>query len=200
MDLPAPFERLTTCLAKLPGIGRKSAERMALRIVLDPGDLRGALIESLEAVGRALCPCRLCGAITTTEHDPCRLCTDPRRDGHVLCVVEEPADITSIERSGGFHGRYHALMGKISPMRGNGPEHLRVKALVARLDQEPVNEVVLALSTDVEGDATASFLAEVLKGRKVTVTRLASGLPASSAVLYSDPVTLARAMQGRQTA
>ena len=127
---------------------------------------------SLDEVGRDVCSCSLCGGITSVGRDPCRLCTDPKRDGHVLCVVEDPADIALIQKSGGFFGRYHALMGKISPMKGDGPGNLRIQALLSRVEREGFEEVILALSTDVEGDATACLIGDLLKDRKVKVTRL----------------------------
>ncbi len=191
------FEKLVACLARLPGIGRRSAERMAVRLVRDPDGLGRELQSVLEESRRTLRPCQWCGAVTTSDQQPCRLCTDPRRDGRLVCVVEEPNDIAVIERSGAFYGRYHALMGKLSPMRGEGVRHLRLQGLLERLDREPIEEVILATSTDVEGDATASLVAEALKGRAVRVSRLALGLPVSSGVAYADPVTLQRAIKGR---
>ena len=131
------------------------------------------------------------------NEEPCRLCAGANRDGTVLCVVEDPGDIAIIERSGGFHGRYHALMGKISPGRGSGPEDLRIDSLLDRLSREKFKEIILALSTDVEGDSTASYIIELLKDKNVRLSRLASGLPAGSGIGYSDPVTLARAIKGR---
>ena len=128
------------------------------------------------------------------------MCTDATRDGTVVCVVEEPADIVSIEASGAFRGRYHALGGKLSPARRMGPERLRLSELVARVREEGVSEVLLALSTDMDGDATAGYVAEVLKGAGVKVTRLAFGLPADSGIAYSDPLTLKRAIAGRRDA
>jgi len=172
---------------------------MAVRLVRDPGTLMADLIDALrEAADQVRC-CSLCGSVTRADEDPCRLCTDASRDDTVVCVVEDPSDIESIERSGGFRGRYHALMGKLSPARNLGIEDLRVDALVERIGKEGFKEVVLALSTDVEGDSTCSFVAERLKDRDVTISRLALGLPAGSGIAYSDPVTLARAMKGRVT-
>ena len=144
--------------------------------------------------------CRLCGSVTPLTQNPCRLCSDPGRDGEKLCIVEESDDIALIERSGAFRGRYHALLGRISPMRGEGPSDLRLRTLVERLDQEGFKEVILALSTDVEGDTTASFIHDLLKDRPVKITRLAFGLPAGSGIRYSDPVTLSKAIEGRQKA
>jgi recombination protein RecR len=191
------LQRLVTALAKLPGVGRRSAERMAMRLAVGRRDLIDELIASLDFVQKSVTGCSKCGSPTLIEEDPCRLCTSPGRDDLLLCVVEEPSDIMSIERSGGFRGRYHALMGTLSPPKGQGPGDLRVRALVARVRAEGVREVILALNTDVEGDATAAFLEEALRGASVTVSRLAFGLPAGSGIRYSDPLTLERAFKGR---
>ena len=134
------------------------------------------------------------------RQDPCKLCTAADRDDSMLCVVEEPGDVALLEKSGAYRGRYHALMGKISPMKGEGLNDLRIRALVERVAGKDVREVILALSTDVEGDATASFISEVLRREGVKVSRLAFGLPAGSGVRYSDPITLERAVKGRQEA
>ena len=192
------FERLVKALRRLPGVGKRSAERMALRIVRDSNGLLKDLAQALQEAGSVLTGCSRCGSLTAREKDPCDLCTSAGRDGSMLCVVEEPDDINVIENSGGFRGRYHALMGKLSPIKGTGPEDLRIRALVDRIKDENIKEVVLALSTDVEGDSTAHFIAEVLDGKGVKVSRLAFGMPAGSGIRYSDPVTLARAIKGRQ--
>ena len=194
------FNRLTASLGRLPGIGRRSAERIAMRLVRDGDDLLPGLMQALEDVRQSLCCCSKCGSITAVGENPCSLCTAEGRDKALLCVVEEPNDILTIERSGAFHGRYHALMGKLSPARGEGPEELRLKALLARVDDEKFEEVILALSTDVEGDATASYIIEALKPRRVRVSRLAFGLPVGSGIAYSDAETLAKALKGRQEA
>ena len=144
--------------------------------------------------------CTRCGAFTTVDRDPCDCCTDETRDGSVICVVEEPSDIVSIEASGGFRGRYHTLGGKLSPVHHAGPEKLRFAELKDRVVREGVTEVLLAVSTDMDGDATAGYAAEVLKGTGAKVTRLAFGLPADSGVAYSDPLTLRRAIRGRMEA
>ncbi|OGV61343.1 MAG: recombination protein RecR [Lentisphaerae bacterium RIFOXYC12_FULL_60_16] len=191
------LDRLTVCLSRLPGIGRRSAERMALRLVRQENRLMQELVDALQDAQRAICCCSACGSVTPVEANPCRLCTDPDRDTRVLCVVEDPSDILALERSGGFRGRYHALMGRLSPMKGDGPRELRLKALTERIRSGDVNEVILALSTDVEGDSTAAWITEQLQGMPVRITRLATGLPAGSGVAYSDPVTLARAFRGR---
>ena len=142
--------------------------------------------------------CSRCGAFTTTDRDPCDLCSDATRDGGRVCVVEDPADIISIEASGAFRGRYHALGGKLAPARHVGPGRLRLAELQERVVREGFSEVLLALSTDMDGDATAGYIAEMLKGTGAKVTRLAFGLPTDSGVAYSDPLTLKRAINGRQ--
>ena len=191
------LDKLVSCLSKLPGVGRRSAERMAIRLVRDPGGMLAEFIAALKNASETIRCCSLCGSITTIDREPCKLCAGQDRDRTMLCVVEDPCDIAIIERSGGFHGRYHALMGKISPGRGSGPANLRIDSLLARIEKEEFKEVILALSTDVEGDSTASYIAELLKDKNVRVSRLASGLPAGSGITYSDPVTLARAIRGR---
>lgn len=194
------LDRLISCLGRLPGVGRRSAERMAVRLVRDPAGFLDDLIRALQAVQKDICCCSRCGSVTTVDREPCALCTAPNRDGHLLCVVEDPGDVMLLEKSGRFSGRYHALMGKLSPMKGAGPRDLRIKALLTRVQQEEIREVILALSTDMEGDSTASFLAEFLKEHGVKVSRLAFGLPAGSGILYSDPITLGRALDGRTDA
>mgnify|MGYP006293100083 CR=1 FL=1 len=192
-----PLDRLVECLSRLPGVGRRSARRMAMKLVQDRTGLVRDLIDALKDAGKDIQCCSLCGSITRRDRDPCRLCTNPGRDSSVLCVVEDPGDIDLIERSGSFRGRYHALMGKISPMKGEGADDIRMKSLLNRLQSENIREVILALSTDMEGDSTAGYIVEQLGARKVKVSRLALGLPAGSGVGYSDSVTLARALKGR---
>jgi recombination protein RecR len=192
------LDRLMACFSRLPGVGRRSAERMAMRLVRQPDGLMADLIHALQQVQRSVRCCSRCGNVTAVEDDPCRLCTSPSRDGNVLCIVEDPSDIASIEASGGYRGRYHALMAKLSPLRGEGLANMRVKGLLQRLDEEKFEEVILATNTDVEGDATAAYLSELLQKRGVRVSRLAYGLPAGSGIAYSDGVTLARAIKGRQ--
>ncbi len=170
-----------------------------MHLVADDGgallrDLAGALREASEQVRL----CVRCGGITTATEPVCRLCTSGQRDGHVICVVEEPGAIGAIEASGAFRGRYHALFGRLSPMHGEGPKDLRLDALVARIADEGIQEVVLALGTDVESEATSAYIRERLRTLPVRVTRLASGLPAGSGPMYADVVTLARAVQGRR--
>ena len=193
----APVDELEKCLARLPGLGRRSAARAALALVREKERLLKPLVEALDAAAGEVCCCSRCGAFTTRDADPCALCTDAARDGSVLCVVEEPADVVSLEASGAFHGRYHALGGKISPTRNVGPAKLRLAELRDRVAREGVTEVLLALSTDMDGDATAGYVAEILRGTGAKVTRLAFGLPADSGIAYSDPLTLKRAIRGR---
>jgi recombination protein RecR len=194
-----PIEDLEKCLAKLPGFGRRSASRAALALVREPARLMEPLIAALKAAQGGVRCCSRCGSFTTLDRNPCDLCTDLTRDGAIVCVVEEPADIVPLEASGAFHGRYHALGGKLSPSRRMGPEKLRIAELVDRIGTEGIREVLLALSTDMDGDATAGYISEVLKDSGVKVTRLAFGLPADSGIAYSDALTLRRAIVNRIT-
>ena len=193
----APIAELEKCLSRLPGLGRRSAARAALALVREPARLMDPLVAALAAARGSVRCCSRCGAFTTAGSDPCDACTDATRDGSIVCVVEEPADIVSIEASGAFRGRYHALGGKLSPARRMGPERLRIAELADRVAKEGFSEVLLALSTDMDGDATAGYVAEVLKGTGAKVTRLAFGLPADSGIAYSDPLTLRRAIGNR---
>jgi recombination protein RecR len=191
--------RAVDAFARLPGVGRRSAERIAYRLARDPsGRLAREVVDAVEGLcaGTALCP--LCGRVTESGRDACRLCADPDRDPALLCVVEQPEDIERIEETGAFRGRYHALMGKLSPARGEGVRQLRLRRLVERVQAEPVREILLALNADVESDATCAFLRDMLAPGGVRVTRLAHGIPAGSGVSYADPVTLSRAVRSRQ--
>ncbi len=190
-------EQLIRTLSKLPGLGHRSAERAALALLRRPEGLSDPLVAALQAARRDVCCCPLCGGYTARDQMPCSLCTDVSRSDETLCVVEEPSDIVQLEKSGGFQGRYHALMGKLSPSKQTGPSDLRIQALVDRVSRGTIREVLIAVSTDMEGDATAAYLHEVLKPAGVRVTRLAFGLPADSGVGYSDPLTLKRAIRGR---
>ena len=192
-----PVDNLIRALSKLPGLGRRSAERAALALLRKPELLLDTLVSALQEARNSICCCSVCGGFTSRDQDPCKLCSGATRDDALLCVVEEPSDIFSIERSGGFNGRYHALMGKLSPAKQTGPSDLRLQALSERIARGTVKEVLLALSTDMEGDTTAGYIGELLKNSGVRVTRLAFGLPADSGVGYSDPLTLKRAISGR---
>jgi recombination protein RecR len=193
-----PLDNLVAALSRLPGIGRRTAERMAMALVQDRKGLMRILANALLEADESIATCERCGSITLTSKNPCELCARPRKDAQILCVVESPGDIMKIEESGGFQGRYHALMGRLSPMHGIGAADLRVDRLLQRIADENIQEVVIALGTDVESDATVSYLKEVLSTRNVRVSRIAFGLPAGSAIEYSDSATLSRAMKGRQ--
>lgn len=193
------LDRIASALAKLPGIGRRSAERMAYSLAWDTEGVMRELVGALREAQDQVRLCSQCGSITTIAETPCRLCTNPARDGTVVCVVQNPNDIVAIERSGSYKGRYHALMGVISPMHGEGPRDLRLQPLLRRIEEEGFQEVILALGTDVESEATASYIEELLKTTSIRLTRLASGIPVGSGIGYSDPVTLSRAMKGRQS-
>ena len=192
-----PIAELEKCLARLPGLGRRSASRAALALVREPARLLQPLAAALRAAGEEVCCCSRCGAFTTIGRNPCALCADETRDGRIVCVVEDPADIVAIEASGAFRGRYHALGGKLSPAHRLGPGKLRLAELRDRVSAEGFSEVLLALSTDMDGDATAGYITELLTDAGVKVTRLAFGLPTDSGVAYSDPLTLRRAINGR---
>ena len=195
-----PLHQLTEALAKLPGIGRRTAERLATHLARNPGGPARELAAALDEARTKLTACKLCGSVTAKDENPCRLCADPRRDDAILCVVEDPSDIALIERSGEYRGRYFALMGKISPMRGEGIGDLRLPALLERAAR--AQEVLLALNCDVESEATASYLRHVFAQKlpKLKLSRLALGIPAGSAIAFSDPVTLGRAIRGRTEA
>ena len=192
-----PVQELEKCLARLPGFGKRSAARAALALVKEPDRLLEPLEAALRDAKANVRCCSKCGAFTVVGRDPCDLCTDATRDGDILCVVEEAADIVQIEASGAFRGRYHALGGKLSPARRMGPEKLRLAELVERVKTEGIAEVLLAVSTDMEGDATAGYIAELLRESGVKTTRLAFGLPADSGIAYSDALTLRRAILNR---
>lgn len=192
--LPEPVSDLVGALGQLPGIGPRSAERLALHLVQsDAGQVRH-LAESLRAAKDRIQFCDPCGSLT--EAQPCVICSDERRNTSLLCVVETAVDVINVDKSGAFHGRYHVLGGKISPLNGVDPEDLRIAELEARL--AGVQEVILALGTDVEGDATSHYLAQRLAGKGVSVTRIAHGLPAGSGLEYADDLTLSRALEGRR--
>jgi recombination protein RecR len=192
-----PVQDLITELGRLPGVGPKSAQRLAFHLLsAEPEDARRLARAILEAKERV----RFCTrCFNVSEQDECRICRDARRDAHVLCVVEEPRDLQAIEKTAEFRGRYHVLGGAISPIDGVGPERLHVRELFARLNDEDITEVVLATNPNIEGEATASFLARQLKAIGVPVSRIASGLPVGGDLEYADEVTLGRAFAGRRT-
>ena len=179
----------------MPGIGPRSAERIALWIIQAPNSRPGEISEAISRCSKAVLNCRECGFFS--EGELCAICNDPARDRSVLCVVEQPTDILSLERTGAFSGVYHALGGKLSPLNHVGPEDLRFEALLQRIKQAAPSELILALGADVEGEATASYLFQLLAGIEVRVTRLAQGLPAGLGLENADDVTIARAFSGR---
>jgi recombination protein RecR len=194
--LPEPVQQLLAALNTLPGIGPRSAERLALHLVqADPAAVRQLAQAILEARARVIA-CAICGALA--EQSPCAICTDHQRDGTLLCVVERPVDIITIDKAGRFRGKYHVLGGKISPINGVGPDDLRIELLEQRLKTEPIREIILALSTDVEGDATSFYLAKCFASQSVKVSRISYGLPAGSGLEFADDLTVNMALEGRR--
>jgi recombination protein RecR len=191
-----PIQRLVSRLARLPGIGEKTATRLAFHILRAPElqarELAQAILEVRERIGL----CSIC--FTLTEEDPCAICGDGRRDATTLCVVAQPPDLFAVERSGHYRGRYHVLGGVLAPLDGVGPDDLRIGDLVRRLQAEPVAELIVATSPNVEGEATATYLARLIKPLGVKVTRIASGVPIGGELEYVDQVTLSRALDGRR--
>jgi recombination protein RecR len=196
MEYPTPVHNLITQLARLPGIGKRSAERIALHLLKANGDTNRLLSQAILDAKAKIRNCSRCGSYT--EKDPCEICSDTRRDQSSICVVEGPNDILTLERAGVHRGVYHALMGRISPLDGVGPEQLRIAVLLERAKRDKPTEVILALGADVESEATASYLIEALKPLGVSVSRIALGLAVGSALETADEVTLARALEGRR--
>jgi recombination protein RecR len=192
----APVQTLIDELGRLPGIGPKSAQRIAYHLLkLPPGDaarLTRAIDEAKARVGF----CQRC--FNVCEGDECEICADPRRDATIVCVVEEPRDVIAVEKTREFRGRYHVLQGAISPIEGIGPEQLKVRELLARLEPEGIQEVILCTNPTIEGEATAMYLARLLKPLGVRATRIASGLPVGGDLEYADELTLGRALEGRR--
>ena len=183
-------------LARLPGVGPKSAQRIAFHLLsADPADV-ARLAKVLTTVKDSVRFCTVCGNVS--EQDQCRVCRDPRRDLTVICVVEEPKDVVAVEKTREFRGRYHVLGGAISPIEGIGPDDLRVRELLVRLEDGTVTELILATDPNLEGEATATYLARLVRSMGLTVTRLASGLPVGGDLEYADEVTLGRAFEGRR--
>jgi len=191
------IEDLVTELAKLPGIGRKTAQRLTFHLLKQPAETATRLAEAIRTVRERIMPCGVCG--TLTDEDPCAICRDPRRDASLLCVVEEASDVTAIERAGRFRGRYHVLGGRLSPLEGVGPEALRLDRLVARVTNGAgVREVIIATNPSMEGEVTATYLQQLLKPTGVRVTRIARGLPVGGDLEYADGVTIAQALLARR--
>jgi recombination protein RecR len=194
--LPEPLTRLVEQLQKLPGIGAKSAQRLAFHILKTPREDVERLCEAVRDVKERVTYCSVCNNIT--DADPCGFCTSPARDPRIICVVEEPQNVSVIEKTREFRGMYHVLMGALSPLQGVGPDDLKIKGLLSRIGSGSVEEVILATNPTVEGEATALYLARLLKPLGVRVTRIAMGIPVGSDLEYADEVTMTRAMENRR--
>jgi len=191
------IDDLVAELAKLPGIGRKTAQRLTFHLLKQPAETAERLAQAIRRVREQVAACGTCGNLT--DEDPCAICRDPRRETGVLCVVEEPGDVAAIERAARFRGRYHVLGGRLSPLEGVGPEALHLDRLLARLGNgSEVREVIVATNPSMEGEVTATYLQQVLKPTGVRVTRIARGLPVGGDLEYADGVTIAQALQARR--
>jgi recombination protein RecR len=191
-----PIQRLVQRLARLPGIGEKTATRLAFHILRAPEQQARELAQAITEVREKIRLCSVC--CNLTEQDPCATCSDTRRDAHTLCVVAQPTDLIAVERGGSFRGRYHVLHGVLSPLDGIGPDDLRIGELLRRLEGGEVTEVIVATSPNVEGEATAMYLARLIKPLGPKVTRIASGVPIGGELEYVDQITLTRAIDGRR--
>jgi len=196
MARPDPLAELTAALQRLPGIGARSAQRLAYYLLKSSREDVEALSAAMLSVKDRVSYCSTCSNIT--DVDPCTYCTSPDRDPRLICVVEQPENVSAVERTRGFRGRYHVLMGAIAPLQGVGPDDLKIKGLLARLAQGGVDEVILATNPNVEGEATALYLAKLLRPLGLRVTRIAMGVPVGSDLDYTDEFTMARAMEGRR--
>jgi len=196
MDYPQPVQNLIAQVSRLPGIGKRSAERIALHLLKANGDTNRLLAQAILDAKAKIRNCSRCGSYT--ESDPCDICDSPRREQSSICVVEGPNDILTLERAGVHKGVYHALMGRISPLNGIGPEQLRIAALLERVSKEKPTEIILAMGADVESEATVNYLIDLLKPLGVSVSRIALGLPVGSALETADEVTLSHALEGRR--
>ena len=195
MSLPDPLLRLIEELQRLPGVGPKSAQRLAFHILKTPREQADRLVDAVHDVKEQVTYCSVCNNIT--DVDPCAFCTGASRDAHVICVVEEPQNVAAIEKTREFKGVYHVLMGALSPLQGIGPDDLKIKGLLARVPNG-VNEIILATNPNVEGEATAIYLARLLKPLGVKVTRIAMGVPVGSDLEYADEITMHKALEGRR--
>jgi recombination protein RecR len=198
MDVyPPSLGNLIEQLSRLPGIGKKSAERLALHVLKSPKELAERLSQSLVEVKEKIRFCSVC--FNFADEDPCPVCTDQRRANGILCVVEGPGDQLAIEKSGSFNGRYHILQGVLSPLDGIGAEDLRIAELMTRIRMENINEVILAINPTVEGEATVSYLTDLLRGKDVAVTRIALGIPLGGDLKYIDSMTIKKSMDNRSS-
>ncbi|MBR0425916.1 MAG: recombination protein RecR [Clostridia bacterium] len=192
----ASVEKLITQLARLPGVGRKTAQRYAYHLLGVSEEQALELADAIRDARKLVHPCPICGTFTDLEQ--CEICTDPKRTDAVICVVSDPKDVMAMEKTREFTGRYHVLNGSLSPMNGIGPADLRINELMQRCEGDTVKEVILATNPDVEGEATASYLAKLLKAKGITATRIAHGVPIGGNLEYTDEVTLAKALEGRR--
>ena len=193
---PKPLERLIEALKQLPGIGEKSALRIGFHLLKAGPDEARTLAAAIVDLKESIRACGRCGNLT--DIDPCAICSDPRRDPSIICVVEEPGNVLRIEKTGEYPGRYHVLMGTLSPIRGVGPENLRIPELLRRIEPEGVREVILATNPNSEGEATAVYLSRLLKPLGLRVTRIAQGVPVGGDLEYADEVTMAKSLEGRR--
>ncbi|HUN84852.1 MAG TPA: recombination mediator RecR [Terracidiphilus sp.] len=191
-----PMARLIDELKKLPGVGTKTAQRYAFHLLRSTDEEAAALADAVRGIKQSLRLCSICNNVT--DVDPCVYCASPTRNQRLVCVVEEPTSIDSVERTRGFGGVYHVLHGTLSPLHGVGPDQLRTRTLVARVERGEVDEIIMATSPTLEGEATANWLALALRAHPVKITRIATGVPAGSDIEYADEVTMARAMEGRR--
>jgi recombination protein RecR len=196
MNRPDPLTKLVEQLQRLPGIGAKSAQRLAYHVLKTPREEIDRLADAMREVKDRVTYCSTCSNIT--DVDPCFFCTSSGRDGRVICVVEEPENVAAVEKTRDFKGKYHVLMGALSPLQGVGPDDLKVRELLVRVGSGEVEEVILATNPNVEGEATAIYLAKLLKPLGVRVTRIAMGVPVGSDLEYADEVTMHKAMEGRR--
>jgi recombination protein RecR len=196
MALPASLQNLVDQFKRLPGVGAKSAQRLAFHILKTPREDAERLCEAIREVKDRVTYCSTCNNIT--DVDPCLFCADESRDHRVICVVEEPQNVHVVEKTGGFRGVYHVLLGALSPLHGVGPDDLKIKGLLTRIGTDRVDEIILATNPTVEGEATAIYLARLLKPMGVRVTRIATGIPVGSDLEYADELTMGKAMEGRR--
>ncbi len=196
MSLPASLQTLVDQFKRLPGIGAKSAQRLAFHVLKTPREDAERLCDAIRDVKDRVTYCSTCNNIT--DVDPCIYCVDTARDQRVICVVEEPQNVQVVEKTGGFRGLYHVLLGALSPLQGIGPDDLKIKGLLTRIDQGSAEEIILATNPTVEGEATAIYLARLLKPLGLRVTRIATGIPVGSDLEYADELTMGKAMEGRR--
>ena len=198
MILPEPIQNLVDAFSRLPGIGPKTASRLTFYLLNAPEDISLDLAESLGALRSGTDECQTCFNIMVAGRVECEICTNPARESELLCVVEEPLDVFALERTSGFQGNYHVLHGVLSPIEGVGPDDLKIRELIDRVQAGPIREIILATNPSLEGDATAMYISQQLQPLEVKITRLARGLPVGGDLEYADPNTLLRALSGRQ--